>query len=110
MSETANGAVLASGLQAEDTESLGDDDTLLLVIGRRDTLESLEALHGGGTAGGLVRDHTTDSSPEHLGGSAEVEGTTAGGVVSGLLAEEGLVLDCVKQSAIVMGYHFNPIS
>ena len=75
MAETADSAVLAAGLEAEDTESLRNDHTLLLVVGRRDTLEGLKALHGGGTAGGLVRNHATDSSPEHLGGSTEVEGT-----------------------------------
>lgn len=60
MAQTANGAVLAARAEAEHTESLGDDDTLLLVIRRGDTLENLEALHGGGTTGGLVRNHTTD--------------------------------------------------
>jgi hypothetical protein len=75
VTKTANGAVLASRLQPQDAESLGDDDALLGVIGGRNTLKGLEALHGRSTAGGLVRDHATDSSPEDLGGSAEVEGT-----------------------------------
>lgn len=75
VAETANSAVLAAGLEAEDTESLRNDHTLLLVVGRRDTLEGLKALHSGGTTGGLVRNHAADSSPEHLGGGTEVEGT-----------------------------------
>jgi hypothetical protein len=75
MAETADRAVLAAGLQAEDAESLGNDDALLLVVGRRNTFKGLQALHGGVATRGLVRDHATDGAPEHLGGSAEVEGT-----------------------------------
>lgn len=94
MAETADGAVLAAGAQAQDTQSLGNDNTLLLVVGRGNTLEHLQALHGGGTAGGLVRDHAADSLVEDTGGSAEVEGTTASGVETSHLAEVGVVLDC----------------
>lgn len=75
VAETANGTVLATGLQSQDTESLGNDHLLLLIVGGRDTLEDLEALQSGGTAGGLVRNHTTDGLVEDSGGSAEVEGT-----------------------------------
>lgn len=119
MAQTADGAVLATGLQSQDTESLGNDHLLLLIVGGRDTLEDLEALQSGGTAGGLVRNHTTDGLVEDSGGGAEVEGTwtktnslissqhsqggcwsrkltTAGGVVSGHLAQVGVVLDCSK--------------
>jgi hypothetical protein len=75
VSETADSAVLASGLEPQHPQGLGNDDALLLVVGSGDTLEGLQALHGGLTARGLVRNHTADGSPEHLGGSAEVEGT-----------------------------------
>lgn len=92
VAETTDSAVLAAGLQPQDTEGLGNDDALLLVVGGRDTLEGLETLHSGVTAGSLVRDHATDGAPEHLGGSAEVEGTTTSGVEPGLLAHESLVL------------------
>jgi hypothetical protein len=92
VAETTDGAVLAAGLQPQDTEGLGNDNALLLVVGRGDTLEGLETLHGGGTAGSLVRDHATDSAPEHLGRSAEVEGTTTGRVEPSLLAHESAVL------------------
>jgi hypothetical protein len=94
VAETADSAVLASRLQPEDTESLGNNDALLLVVGRGNALKGLEALHGSGTTSSLVRDHTTDGTPEDLRRGAEVEGTTAGGVVTGLLAEEGRVLYC----------------
>ena len=74
MAQAADGAVLATGLQTEDTEGLGNDHLLLLVVGGRDTLEDLEALKGGGTTGSLVGDHATDSLVEDSGGGAEVEG------------------------------------
>jgi hypothetical protein len=100
VSETADGAVLASGLQTEYPKGLGNDDALLLVVGRGDTFEGLEALEGSGTAGSLVRDHATNGSPEHLGGGAEVEGTSSGGVVTGLLAEERRVLHCTVYQSL----------
>lgn len=75
VAQTANGAVLAARAEAEDTQSLGDDDALLLVIRGRNTLEDLEALHSGGTTGGLVGNHAADSLVEDAGRSAEVEGT-----------------------------------
>ena len=75
VAETANGAVLAAGLQSQDTEGLGNHHLLLLVVRGRDTLEDLEALKGGGTAGGLVGDHAADGLVEDPGGGAEVEGT-----------------------------------
>lgn len=75
MTETTDSAVLASGLEPQYPQGLGNNDALLLVVGSGNTLEGLQALHSGLTAGSLVRNHTTDGSPEHLGGSAEVEGT-----------------------------------
>jgi hypothetical protein len=75
VAETTDSAVLASGLEPQDTEGLGNNDALLLVVGRGNTLEGLEALHGGGTAGSLVGNHTADGSPEDLRRGAEVEGT-----------------------------------
>lgn len=55
------GAVLASGLEAEDTESLGNDHLLLLVVRRGHTLEELQALKGGRTTGGLGRANSVSS-------------------------------------------------
>lgn len=75
VAQTADGAVLAAGLQAKNAQSLGNDHLLLGVIGGRDTLENLEALHGSSTSSGLVGDHATDGLVEDSGGSAEVEGT-----------------------------------
>lgn len=75
VAETADSAVLAAGLEAEDAESLGNDHLLLLVVRGRNALEDLEALKGGGTAGGLVGDHATNGLVEDARGGAEVEGT-----------------------------------
>jgi hypothetical protein len=75
VSETADSAVLASGLQPQYPQGLGNDNALLLVVWGRDTLEGLQALHGGVTAGGLVGNHAADGTPEHLGGGAEMEGS-----------------------------------
>lgn len=75
MAETTDGAVLAAGLETEDTQGLGNDHLLLLVVGRGDTLEDLEALQGGGTTGSLVGDHATDGLVEDARGGTEVEGT-----------------------------------
>jgi hypothetical protein len=95
VAETANGAVLATGAETQDTESLGNNDTLLLVVGRGDTLEDLEALHSGGTTSGLVGNHAADGLVKDAGRSAEVEGTTTGGVETSHLAKVGVVLDCM---------------
>jgi hypothetical protein len=75
VAETADGAVLATGLETEDSESLGNDHLLLLVVGRGDTLKDLEALESGGTTSGLVGDHATDGLVKDSGGGTEVEGT-----------------------------------
>lgn len=96
MAQPANRAVLAAGLQSQDAQGLGNDHLLLLVVRGRDTLEDLKALKGGGTTGSLVRDHTADGLVEDARGGAEVEGTTASGVVTGHLAEVRVVLDCRK--------------
>lgn len=77
VAQPADGAVLATGLESEDTEGLGDHHLLLLVIRGRDTLEDLEPLESGGATGGLVRDHATDGLVEDAGRGAEVEGTWA---------------------------------
>ena len=78
--DTLEGAELPAGLETEDTESGGDDHLLDLVLGRGDTLEESEAGQGGGTAGCLVRDHSTDGLVEDPRGSAVVEGTGLLGV------------------------------
>lgn len=75
MAQTTDSAVLAAGLQTQDTQSLGDDHLLLLVVGGRDTLKDLEALEGGGTASSLVGNHAADSLVEDARGGAEMEGT-----------------------------------
>jgi hypothetical protein len=60
--QTLDGGVLAAWLEPEDAEGLGDDDALLSVVRGRNTFKELDALKGGGTAGGLVRHHTSDGA------------------------------------------------
>jgi len=78
VSESSQRAVSPAGLQPEDLEGRGDDHLLLFVIRRGDSLECLQALQGVLSSLGLVRSHATDSSPEDLGRSSEVESATAG--------------------------------
>lgn len=75
MAQATNGAVLATGLQAQNAQSLGNNHLLLGVVGRGNTLKDLEALEGGSTAGGLVGHHAADGLVEDAGRGAEVEGT-----------------------------------
>lgn len=85
--------------ETQDAESLGNDNTLLLVVGRGNTLEDLQALKGGSTTGSLVGNHATDGLVEDAGGSAEVEGTATGRVEAGHLAKVGVVLHCIRNSS-----------
>lgn len=75
VAQTTNRAVLSTGLQSENTESLGNYHLLLLVVRGRDTLEDLESLQRSSTSGGLVGDHATNSLVEDSGRGTEVEGT-----------------------------------
>jgi len=75
VAQPANEAVLAAGLQSQDPESLGNDHLLLLVVGRGNTLEDLQPLESGSTAGGLVRDHASNRLVEDAGRGSEVERT-----------------------------------
>jgi hypothetical protein len=92
VAESTDGAVLAAGAESEDTQSLGNDNALLLVVGGRNTLEDLESLQSSSTTGGLVGDHSADGLVEDAGGGTEVEGTTTSGVVTSHLAKVGVVL------------------
>lgn len=95
MAQTANGAVLAARAETEHTESLGNDNALLLVVRGRNTLENLESLHSSSTAGGLVGNHAADGLVEDARGSTEVEGTTTSRVETSHLAKERVVLDYI---------------
>lgn len=93
MAEATHCAVLAAGLQAEYTKSLGDNKLLDFVVWGRNTLKNLEALESGSSAGSLVGNHATDGLVENPGGCAEMEGTTPGRVVTCDLAQVVVVLD-----------------
>ena len=93
MAQSADSAVLAAGSETEHTQGLGNNDTLLLVIGGRNTLENLKSLHRSGTTGGLVGNHSADGLVEDARGSPEMPGTSARAIVTSGLAKEGVVLD-----------------
>ena len=63
-SEISENAELSVGLQAEDLESIGNNEAFLLVIGEWDAIEDLQAAEGSSTAGGLVGEHASHGSPE----------------------------------------------
>jgi len=92
MAQTTNSAVLAAGLQSENSKGLRNNDSLLLIIRRRNTFKDLQSLHGSGTTGGLVGNHATYSLVEDTRGSSEVERTSSSRVESGNLAKVGMVL------------------
>lgn len=96
VAETADSCVLAARLEAEDTESLGNDNALLLVVGGGDTLKDLQTGKGSLTTSGLVGDHTTDGLVEDPAGGTEVEGTVGAVETSGL-AEVSVVLQLVAE-------------
>ena len=87
VSEPAQGTALPATLQSEDLQSRWDHHLLLLVVRRRNSLECLQTLQSLLAPLCLVRSHPSDSPPEDLGGSPEVEGTTAGLHVATLLQE-----------------------
>ena len=78
--DSLEGAVLSSGLESEDSESGGDDDSLDLVLGGRDTLVQLQSLESGGSSRALVGDHSSDGLVQDPRGGSEVEGTGSGRV------------------------------
>ena len=91
VTQSANSGVLSAGLKSKNTEGLWNNNTLLTVIRRGNTLKDLQALHGSSTTSGLVGNHTTDSLVEDAGRSTEME-RTVGLVEAGTLAEVGMVL------------------
>jgi hypothetical protein len=131
MAQTSDSAVLAAGLQSQDTQSLGYHHLLLFVVWGRNTLENLQSLKGGSTASGLVRDHATNGLVEDARRSAEVERscsrvsipklshskvlgnpeslTSAGWVVPGHLAQVGVVLHCSLISVSLIFVIFEPL-
>lgn len=54
VTESLQSTVLPSGLESEDSESIGNDDPLDLVLRWGDTLVEFESLKGGGTSSGFV--------------------------------------------------------
>ena len=92
-----HGAVLATRLQSEDTQSLRDNHPLLLIVRRGNTLKELETLQSSSTASSLVGDHTANGPVENLGGCAVVEGAGFFGVDNVAFVEEVVVAQLRNQ-------------
>jgi hypothetical protein len=101
--QTTDSAELPAGLQSQHAQSLGDDHSLLLVVGGRNTLEDLQSLHSGLATGSLVGNHAANGLVEDTSGSTEVEGTTTGRIVPSDLSEVGVVLDWRKHVSMRFG-------
>lgn len=83
--EIGQRAVLPVGLEAQCLESLGDNHSLLHVVGEGNAIEDLELAEGVGTSGRLVGEHSAEALPEHARGGLPVLGTTAWVRVNALL-------------------------
>ena len=84
-------AVLPPRLQSENPKGLRHNHALLLVVGRGDTLEELEAFESSSTTGSLVGDHSADCPVEDLGGGTVMEGARLFRVDDVTLVEEVVV-------------------
>ena len=94
-----HGAVLATRLQSEDTQSLRDNHPLLLIVRRGNTLKELETLQSSSTASSLVGDHTADGPVENLRRCAVVEGTRLFGVDNVAFMKEVVVAKLVVRDS-----------
>ena len=83
--ELTESAEVSAGLQAEGSESIRDDHSLLLIIGERNTLEDLQLAESGGASWQLVGEHASEGLPENTGGSFPVLGSAAWVGVDALL-------------------------
>ena len=63
-SEVAKRAELSVGLESKDLEGLWHDNSLLVIVRERNTLENLQATESGGALGGFVRHHAAGGFPE----------------------------------------------
>ena len=89
-------AEFSLGLQTKGLDRLGNSHLLLLVIRSGDAVKHLEALKGSLTSGGLVRKHSTNSSPEHHRRGSVVKRASSR-IRSGRLVLELLILELVSE-------------
>ena len=64
-SELSDSASFSLGLDSENLEGLGNDHSLLLIIGEGNSLEDLQSLEGSSTSGRFMGEHSSNNSPEH---------------------------------------------
>jgi len=99
MRQTLYCAVLATGLQSQNSQGLGHNHSLLAIIGRGDTLEQFETLKSCRAASSLVRNHAADGPVQNLGGCAVVKGARFLRVHNVAFVEEIVVSQLVAEEA-----------
>jgi len=83
--EFSKRAVVSAGSKTKGAEGIGDDHSLLLIVGEGDSLEDLKVAESGSASWGLVGEHASKGLPEDFRGSFPVLGTTAWVGVNALL-------------------------
>lgn len=78
LGKTLQNGNLTHGLDAQDTESIGDDDALHSVVWGRNTLIGAETAQSLGSTIGLVGQHATDHTPEDASRGTVMERTVTG--------------------------------
>merc|ERR1740128_708996 len=95
MTKSAQRTKSPSMFQSQDLQSRWNHHFLLPVVWRRNTFKCLQALECILSALGLVRSHASDSPPENLGRSTEVERSTLGENVA-TLSQEVKILQLIS--------------
>lgn len=97
--EVPEDSEVALGLEAEDAKGSRDNLALHLVVGVGNSVEGGEASNGLLATGSFLVDHASHSSPEHLSGGLEVEGTLTGVGIHVLSAELGILHSVSHQTS-----------
>ena len=94
--QVAQNAILSKTAEFDCSQGVGDDLSLLCVVGGGASLEDLNSTRGLCSSGGLVRDHSSEGPPQDSGRSSVVDESPAG-VSEESLPEEFGELDLVSE-------------
>lgn len=76
--QVTKGAILSEAGELDGSECIGDDLSLLGIVGGGHSFKNFESAEGLSSSGGLVGEHAPDGSPEDSGGSAVMDESPAG--------------------------------